>query len=393
MFLLFFIFFMTVWGGGHAYLAHRLLRPLAGSPGARRLGWTLLLVSFVLVPLVFFGRWLGLDPLLLDRLAWTAYVDMGLFLVLVPLLLVRDAGWLLVHLLHRLRRRQPATTDTPDHARRHFLANSMNAGLLGLTGSMAVAGYHEARRLAQVSELHIPVAGLPEDLQDFHIVQISDIHIGPTIKGDYLAGIVERCNDLAPDLVAITGDLVDGQTWQLQDHVAPLENLRSRYGSYFVTGNHEYYWDVLAWTDLIETLGVTVLNNTGRVIRRGSGRLLLAGATDLDGGEFLKEHASDPHRARQHAGRVDAAVLLAHRPRSAFAAAAAGFDLQLSGHIHGGQFFPWNLVIGLVEPYTTGLHRVGERMWLYVNAGTGYWGPPSRLGVPSEITSIRLVSA
>lgn len=393
---MFFLFFIAVWAGGHAYLAHRLLRPLAGKPLRQQTGWCLLGLSLFAVPLLFFGRRFGLDPLWADRLAWYAYLDMGVFLVLVPLLIARDLGWLTFTFLHTLRRRlrgqhAGAAPDNPE--RRHFLANTMNAGILGLTGSMAVAGYHEARQLARVRKVDIPLADLPDGLQGFHIVQISDIHLGPTIKGDYLAGIVERCNALAPDLLVITGDLVDGLTSDLEDDVAPLKRLRARHGSWFVTGNHEYYWGPQEWVALLPTLGVNVLLNGHRVIEHDGARLLLAGVTDYSAGSRLSGQDSDPWRARDGAGRHDASVLLAHQPRSAFAGAAAGYDVQLSGHIHGGQFFPWNLVIGLVQPFGLGLHRVNGHMWLYVSAGTGYWGPPSRLGVPAEITSLRLVRA
>lgn len=393
---MFFLFFIAVWGGGHAYLAHRLLRPLANRPRLQRTGGAILGLSLCAVPLVFYGRHLGLDPDWADRLAWFAYLDMGLFLVLIPLLVARDLGWITFTCLHSLRvrlRGQHSSTAPDDPERRHFLANSMNAGLLGLTGSMAVAGYHEARQLARVREVDIPLTELPDALQGFHIVQLSDIHIGPTIKGDYLAGIVERCNALTPDLVVITGDLVDGLTSDLHEHVASLEQLHARHGCWFVTGNHEYYWGPNDWIALLPTLGVNVLLNEHRVIEHDGARLLLAGVTDYSAGRHLHGHDSDPWQARAGATRADASILLAHQPRSAFAGAAAGFDLQLSGHIHGGQFFPWNLLVGLAHPFGLGLHRVEQRMWLYVSAGTGYWGPPSRLGVPAEITSLRLVRA
>jgi len=391
---MFFLFFIAVWSGGHAYLVHRLLRPLAGKPLWQRTGWGILGLSLFAVPLLFFGRRFGLGPLWADRLAWIGFLDMGVFLVLVPLLIARDLGWLTFTCLHALRRRGRHADATPgDLERRHFLANTMNAAILGLTGSLAVAGYHEARQLARVREVEIPLTGLSQGLQGFHIVQLSDIHLGPTIKGDYLAGIVDRANALSPDLLVITGDLVDGLTSDLQDDVAPLQRLRARHGCWFVTGNHEYYWGPLDWIALLPTLGVNVLVNTHRVIEHDGARLLLAGVTDYSAGGHLPAHATDPRRARAGAGAADASILLAHQPRSAFGGASAGFDLQLSGHIHGGQFFPWNLVIGLVQPFGLGLHRVQKRMWLYVSAGTGYWGPPSRLGVPAEITSLRLVRA
>jgi predicted MPP superfamily phosphohydrolase len=393
---MFFLFFITVWGGGHVYIAYRLLRPLSPGGRVRSVGWIWLAISLFIVPLVIFSRWAGVDPDLLDRLAWAAYLDMGFFLVLLPLLIVRDLGWILFGIIRKLHhrlseRQQPATPENIE--RRNFLANCMNAGMLGLTGSMTVAGYYEAKQLARVREITIPVANLHEDLQGFHIVQLSDIHVGPTIKGDYLQGIVERSNELKPDMVAITGDLIDGLTYQLQDDVTPLEQLRSRHGTYFVTGNHEYYWDATAWTGLLKTMGIHVLLNEHIIIRHRKGHLLLAGVTDYSGHKYVPEHLSDPQQARDNARHSDVSVLLAHQPRSAFAGDEAGYDLQLSGHVHGGQFFPWNLFIGLAQPFNNGLHRVHERMWLYVSAGAGYWGPPSRLGVPSEITSIRLTRA
>ena len=389
----FFLFFITVWGGGHAYIAHRLIRPLPAGSRWRPIGWSWWTVSLLIAPLVLVGRWQGLDQTLFDMLAWIAYIDMGFFLVLIPLLVMRDSGWILFSLFRKLHHKlsdRPQTITPENNARRQFLANTMNAGMLGLTGGMTIAGYNEARRLARVKEITIPVRNLPADLEDFHIVQLSDIHLGPTIKGDYLQGIVERSNELNPDMVAITGDLVDGLTNQLQKDVAPLTQLRSRHGSFFVTGNHEYYWDARTWSALLKTLGIQVLLNENRIIQHGSARLMVAGVTDYAGDKYVPEHLSDPQQARRHAARADASVLLAHQPRSAFAGEAAGYDLQLSGHVHGGQFFPWNLFINLVQPFNNGLHKLNGRMWLYVSAGAGYWGPPQRLGVPPEITSIKL---
>jgi predicted MPP superfamily phosphohydrolase len=389
----FFLFFITVWGGGHAYIAHRLIRPLPAGSRWRPIGWSWWTVSLLTAPLVLVGRWQGLDQALFDMLAWIAYVDMGFFLVLIPLLVTRDSGWILFRLFRKLHHKlsdSPQSITPENNARRQFLANTMNAGMLGLTGGMTIAGYNEARRLARVKVITIPVRNLPADLEGFHIVQLSDIHLGPTIKGDYLQGIVERSNELNPDMVAITGDLVDGLTNQLQKDVAPLTQLRSRHGSFFVTGNHEYYWDARTWSALLKTLGIKVLLNENRIIQHGSARLMVAGVTDYAGDKYVSDHLSDPRQARHHAERADASVLLAHQPRSAFAGEAAGYDLQLSGHVHGGQFFPWNLFINLVQPFSNGLHKLNGRMWLYVSAGTGYWGPPQRLGVPPEITSIKL---
>ncbi|UCC56040.1 MAG: metallophosphoesterase [Gammaproteobacteria bacterium] len=394
--MLFAIVFISIWSGFHAYLAWRLIRPMAPHGPWRRVAWYVLLASLVIVPGVFFTRILMQEPALTDKVAWVAYLNMGFILILVPLLVIRDCIAAVVRharLLSRRHRHRLADPQITDASRRQFLANGANLGIIGLSGVMTGTGYHEARRLAEVLQISIPLAKLPEALDGFRIVQLSDIHLGPTIKGDYLQGIVERCNELRPDLVAITGDLVDGLTSMLQDDVAPLTSLQSRYGTFFVTGNHEYYWDALTWSDLLQTMGIHVLNNSHSIIRHNAARLLLAGATDYSAHRYVPGHASDPELARHRAARTDAAILLAHQPKSAFAGEAAGYDLQLSGHVHGGQFFPWNIMIGMVQPFTTGLHRVNGRMWLYVSAGTGYWGPPNRLGVPAEITEITLTRA
>ncbi len=391
----FFLVFNAVWLGLHAYLGWHLLQPLPIGSKRRRGSWILLTVSYLLVPCVLFGRFLVYNPALFDALAWPAYLDMGFILVLFPLLLVRDASLIIARLpgrLHQRITRGKRQAATPDTQRRSFIAHTMSLGLAGVAGAMTIAGYQEARRIPRVKDIAIPITGLPAGLQDFRIIQLSDIHLGPTIKGDYLQAIVERCNKLDPDLVVITGDLADGFTHTLADDVAPLKQLRSRYGTWFVTGNHEYYWRAEDWTEFLEALGIHVLINEHHMVRHAGARLLLAGVTDYSAHRYVPSHASNPQLARDHAGSADISILLAHQPKSAFAGAAAGYDLQLSGHVHGGQFFPWNFMINMVQPFNNGLHRVENRMWLYVSAGTGYWGPPHRLGVPSEITQIKLVS-
>src|SRR6266702_2837822 len=188
----------------------------------------------------------------------------------------------------------------------------------------------------------------------------------------------------------VGGDVADGLPPVLRDEVAPLAWLAAPHGKFFVTGNHEYYWDAAAWVRELERLGFSALVNAHRVIRRGTARLVLAGVTDHSASRLVPGHASDPAAAVAGALESDVWVLLAHQPKSAFEARAVGFDLQLSGHTHGGQYFPFNLLVRLFQPFVAGLHRL-EEMWLYVSRGTGYWGP--RLGAPSEITLIQLTRA
>jgi predicted MPP superfamily phosphohydrolase len=244
----------------------------------------------------------------------------------------------------------------------------------------------------RVYTVQIPLAELPAALDGFSIVQVTDLHLGPTVGRRFMERCVAMANALDADVVALTGDFVDGTVERLRDAIAPIAGLKARGGVFFVTGNHEYYWNAHAWIDEIRALGVRVLLNEHVVIRRGDAALVLAGITDQSAGPMLRGHAPDPQRALAGAPDGAAKVLLAHHPASHAAAQRAGFHLQISGHTHGGQFFPFSLLVRLANRYYKGLYRLG-RLWLYVSRGTGYWGPPLRFGVPAEITLLRLRSA
>ncbi|AMO23358.1 metallophosphoesterase [Ramlibacter solisilvae] len=364
----------------HLYIGLRIV-PALDSPWGAVLFALLLALSALLVPAGMFARRIARGRLA-DTVAAVGLFFMGLFSSLLVATLLRDLALLLATLLQALA---PGAWPLAPLARW-----SARAAVLA-AGAVTLLGLWNARRIARVVTVDVPVKGLPAALRGFTIVQISDVHVGPTIRQRYVEGIVEAVNRLQPDVVAITGDLVDGSVAELGGHVAPLAQLAARDGSFFVTGNHEYYSGAGPWIAELSRLGIRVLHNEHVVIQRSGAKLVLAGVPDYSGGHFDEAHRSDPLAALAGApADAGVKVLLAHQPRSAPAAQRAGFDLQLSGHTHGGQFLPWNFFVRLQQPFTAGLHRL-EQLWVYVSRGTGYWGPPKRFGAPSEITRLRLM--
>ncbi|BEP45754.1 MULTISPECIES: metallophosphoesterase [Variovorax] len=381
----------------HVYIALRLLPALAVLTPAWPLALVALAVSAATIPLPFVSR-RGTRERSGNGsvLKWTGLISMGWFSSMFVLTLVRDAGLLLAWLAGAVGGVQVQWAT--------LLPWSALAVLAMATATSAV-GFLNARRTAGVKRVEVPIRGLPQALEGFSIAQLSDIHVGPTIRNSYIQRIVDAVNRLGADAIAITGDLVDGSVPELREHIAPLAGLRARHGTFVVTGNHEYYAGAHAWIDELRRLGLKVLLNEHVVLQTRNVRgaqtdeelfesaLVLAGVTDFTAGHFDAAHASDPHLALHDAPPlVHTRVLLAHQPRSAPLAAAAGYQLQLSGHTHGGQFFPWNLFVPMQQPFTAGLHRLHD-MWVYVSRGTGYWGPPKRFGAPSEITLLTLVPA
>ncbi len=411
----------------HVYVALRLVPALgaldAGSGGAvAQVAVTLLLaLSAITIPLPFATR-RGRKPPLAALWNWLGLIAMGWFSSLFLLTLLRDLGLLGLWFASVIG---GWAVDWPS-----WRAQSAAAVLL-LATAVTALGFFNARRTAKVRRIDVPIANLPAALDGFAIAQISDLHVGPTIRRGYIERIVGAVNALEADAIALTGDLVDGSVADLREHIAPLADLRARHGAFVVTGNHEYYAGAGPWIAELRRIGLTVLLNehvllagaarsgamhagaTGADTERAGTRgadaartgvgvsdaidpadlLVLAGVTDFSAAHFDAAQTSDPVRALHGAPpSATARVLLAHQPRSAPSAAAAGFALQLSGHTHGGQFFPWNLMVPMQQPFTAGLHRLAG-MWIYVSRGTGYWGPPKRFGAPSEITFVRLVRA
>ncbi|MCA9657956.1 MAG: metallophosphoesterase [Myxococcales bacterium] len=369
----------------HAYVASRLLAGADLSRRGRRIAWAVALGAGLTLPWVFrlmpfTGLWWA-DAL--QYLGWTIW---GIFSILFALLLVVDVALLVVRGVASLGGR-----DLPeDPARRRFLRRALNYGVLGVTALLSGAGIIQARRRAAVKRVTITIDGLPAALRGLRIAQISDLHVGPTIRDADMRGVVEAVNELDADLIAVTGDLVDGGVDRLAPYVAPLADLRSRHGTFFVTGNHEYFSGALPWMQhCADVLGWRVLGNEHAVIDHAGARVVVAGVHDLSGHRFVDDHTSDPAKAIADAPAADLRVLLAHQPKSVLDAEGLGFDLQLSGHTHGGQYFPFTRLLRAALRFYTGLQRVGDT-WLYINAGTTYWGPPMRLDSAQEITLVEL---
>lgn len=366
----------------HLYVAGRLLPDMALSTAGWIVGIAWVCVSSALLPAAMFTRRMP-DRARADRLAWVGFTAMGFASNLFSLTVLRDIAllfWVGMSLAVDLAEPWASFPEWSAIAAPWIAAFA------------SVAGFISARRLARVYPVEVPIAGLPAALAGFSIAQITDVHVGPTVKRDVVERIVEAVNALNVDAIAITGDIVDGSVAVLAPDVAPMARLRARHGVFCVTGNHEYYSGVHGWIEEFKRLGMQVLLNQHVVLEHEGERLVIAGITDFGAGMFDPEDASDPARALHGAPQNVARVLLAHQPRSCFAAARAGFDLQLSGHTHGGQFIPWKFLVRVQQPFTAGLHRLGT-LWVYVCRGAGYWGPPLRLGVSSEIALIKLVQA
>lgn len=241
-----------------------------------------------------------------------------------------------------------------------------------------------AHRGPKLVKLKLAVKNLPPALEGFRIIQISDLHVGPTIGKRYVETIVNTVNGLSADMIALTGDIGDGPVEKYREDIAPFGRLKSKYGVFYVPGNHEYYWNANEWINVMNNLKAIVLLNRGKKFQVQDAEVLVAGVSDPVG--FPKP---DPYIGIQVGENSHFKILLSHRPGIAQEAAKLGYDLQLSGHTHGGQFFPWTIAVRFAHKYVLG-HYLVDNMWLNVNSGTGSWGPFLRLGTTSEISQIEL---
>ncbi|MFF0864996.1 metallophosphoesterase [Nonomuraea sp. NPDC003560] len=404
--------FVALVVAAHLYLWHRMVRS-ATRPGRARKALTWGLVGLVLLVVAAFA---GTRMELGNWLAWPGYLWVALMFYLVVFLLVLEVPRAVASMIIRRGERgsvavkepvpvaamasaaapsgpatEPVPPTAPPMSRRLFLGRT--TAVVAGVGALGTVGYGMTSALGDpvLEPVRVRLPKLDPRLNGLRFAVVSDIHLGPLTGVGHTERIVRMINGLRPDVVAIVGDLVDGSVAQLGALAKPLKSLESRYGAYFVTGNHEYYTQngPQEWIEELDQLGVRSLRNERVEISHQGAVLDLAGVNDLNG-----EAVGDgPDFAKALGGRTPgrSTVLLAHQPVQVDQAAGFGVDLQLSGHTHGGQIAPFNLVVGLQQPVVSGLATV-DGVQVYVTRGAGFWGPPVRVGAPPEITMLELRS-
>jgi predicted MPP superfamily phosphohydrolase len=379
--LLILAFVASLLVGTHSYVVRRMVQ----DPGVPE-PWSGLLIAII----VLLGASLVAQPFgerLLARryarfIAWPASLWMGFLFLILLLLGASDALLWLAG--------SPALAAPSIEG-----ANAASTRALVVFGAAVAAvafGMRSALAPPLLKPVRVVIDGWPETLAGYRIVQISDTHIGPILGRAFSERLVAQVNDLDADLIALTGDWVDGAVETLSDEVAPFGELRARDGVYFVTGNHDHYSGARDWAAKASELGMRVLRNERVEIQRGDAIFDLVGVDDHRGNWIDREERENLPRAIAGRDPARPAILMAHDPSTFKRASRSGIDLQISGHTHGGQIWPFRYLVRLAVPYVDGLHREG-RSQLYVSRGTGFWGPPVRIAAPAEVTEIEIVGA
>ena len=274
-----------------------------------------------------------------------------------------------------------------DQGRRRFMKITFDVTMLILAFSYILKGLIGGIKRPELNKVDVYIKDLGFD--ELTVVQLTDVHIGNTIGKEFVQECVERINALKPDIVVITGDLLDRKIEDVKDDLSPLKELQARFGTYFVLGNHEYYHGAEDIADYMPELNIKALLNESVIIRDGNKALNIVGINDLQSVRF-NTLPIDTYRAFENVDKTVPTILLSHQPKSIEEVKNKKYDLMLSGHTHGGQIFPFGVLVMLQQPFLAGLHAVTDTKQIFVSRGTGYWGPPVRVFAPSEISVLTL---
>ncbi|HEX5062506.1 MAG TPA: metallophosphoesterase [Kofleriaceae bacterium] len=385
-----YLFGVLLTGSFHLLVWWRLVKPAHLPKRAHRAITIAMIVLWMSIPLTTTARlW---APGFASAASWITMPWMALIGLMTIAMIALELSRLVARAGRRAIGRREDEAQGDLMSRRKFLARVGSGAAVTAASTSVARGMIEARGEHEVVDVEVRLAKLPKALDGFSIVQLSDLHVGLTIDRGFVQRVVDHANRLSPDLIALTGDLVDGPVAELADEIAPLANLRAKHGVYAVTGNHEYYAGADPWIAAIKKLNVTYLRNRLVTIGDGAAAFDLAGVDD-HGAYKYSGHGEDLKAATANRDPSRALVLLAHQPRQVRRAAKHGVDLQLSGHTHGGQIWPWHYIVKVQQGGLLAGRYEYEGTQLYVTRGCGYWGPPVRLLAPLEITRVILRSA
>lgn len=377
--IIFISVFLSLIIGGHIYLYRRLVRDVTKNPRLRRGG----LVGIVAMTLVVIGTLFSfrIYPAMPEPIAVSAWTWLGVAMYLFLITLALSAAkWIALR----------AAPKPVNPERREFLSKAVATTAIVSAAGVSSLGVYRAFTMPVITDVQVKLPGLPKALDGFTLLQLSDVHIGSVIRQRFIDEVVRHCASVKPDAVVMTGDLVDGSVEHLGETAARLMRMPSRYGTFFCTGNHDYYSGDVEWSAALEQMGVTVLRNRFVTVGDATASFDLIGVDDYGarreghGGWDLEKAVAgrDPSRA---------SVLLAHQPAGFEEVVKKGLGLQLSGHTHGGQLFPFTAGVKLAWKNSVGRYDEGNTA-LYVSRGTGFWGPPMRVGSPPEIVRVTLLS-
>lgn len=364
----------------YGYVSLRLITPSLLNSAARKILWIMTGVS-MLLPVVSFA-FLDLKS---PAFTWIIFLIFGVFTILFFFIFIRDIVFALLFVISKVYISVRKTADS--RLRKSFIFHNSsirttNRFIIYFSLVLACYGVITASLPPFVKHVEIPS---DKALNGISIVHISDLHIGRTLGKDFVDDTVRRVNGLSPDIIVLVGDVADGTVKQLNGEMESLKELKAPMGKYYVTGNHEYYFGAEQWVEEMERLGFTTLFNSHKLLHHNGEEIVIAGVPDYTSNSHHQSHFSDPLLAMRGSPPSAYKILLAHNPQSAHSAVKSKYDLVLSGHTHGGQYFPGNILVKLFYPNSSGLFQI-ENTLLYVSRGTGYWGPPLRIFFPSEIT-------